>query len=89
MKIRMVVMCEWEPGTKKHAKNVADLRRFGVIVFEGQSECDSFIINESVMLNPDKTIKMAIPMERTGIKRDSLFRFRDAPAIPAKFFYIG
>jgi len=62
MNIRMIVMCEWEPGLKKHAKNVADLRRLGVIVFEGQSECDSFIINESVILNPDKTIKMALPM---------------------------
>ena len=62
MNIRMVVMCEWEPGSKKHAKNVADLRRLGVIVFEGQSECDSFIINESVILNPDKTINMAVPM---------------------------
>lgn len=62
MKIRMVVMCEWEKGSKKHAKNVADLRRFGVIVFEGQSECDSFIINESVLLNPDKVIKMAQPI---------------------------
>jgi len=62
MKIRMVVMCEWEPGFKKHAKNVADLRRFGVIVFEGQSECDSFIINESILLNPNKVIKMAEPM---------------------------
>ncbi len=62
MKIRMVVMCEWEPGFKKHAKNVADLRRFGVIVFEGQSECDSFIINESILLNPNKVIKMAEPI---------------------------
>lgn len=60
--IRMSIMCEWEPGTKKYAKNVADLRRFGVAVFEGQSECDSFIINESVLLNPDKFIKMAQPM---------------------------
>jgi hypothetical protein len=60
--IRMTVMCEWESGTKKHAKNVADLRKFGVIVFEGQSECDSFIINESVILNPDKTVKMAEPI---------------------------
>jgi hypothetical protein len=58
----MVVMCEWEPGFKKHAKNVADLRRFGVIVFEGQSECDSFIINESILLNPNKVIKMAEPI---------------------------
>ena len=69
MKIRMVVMCEWEPGFKKHAKNVADLRRFGVIVFEGQSECDSFIINESILLNPNKVIKMA---ERILIPFDNL-----------------
>jgi hypothetical protein len=62
MKIRMVVMCEWETGSKKHAKNVSDLRKFGVIVFEGQSECDSFIINESVILNPNKVIKMAEPI---------------------------
>ena len=60
--IRMSIMCEWEPGTKKYAKNVADLRRFGVNVFEGQSECDSFIICERVLLNPDKFIKMAEPM---------------------------
>jgi hypothetical protein len=63
MKIRMVVMCEWETGSKKHAKNVSDLRKFGVIVFEGQSECDSFIINESVILNPNKVIKMAEPIK--------------------------
>lgn len=62
MKIRMVIMCEWEKGSKKHAKNVADLRRFGVIVCEGHSQCDSFIINESVLLNPIKSIQMAEPM---------------------------
>jgi hypothetical protein len=60
--IRMVIMCEWEKGSKKHAKNVKDLRTRGVIVFEGQSECDSFIINESVLLNPNKVIKMAEPI---------------------------
>jgi hypothetical protein len=62
MEIRMVIMCEWQPNTKKHSKNVKDLREHGVIVFEGQSACDSFIINESVILNPNKTVKMAIPM---------------------------
>ena len=59
--IRMIIMCEWEKGSKKHAKNVKDLRTRGVIVFEGQSECDSFIINESVILNPHKLIQMADP----------------------------
>jgi hypothetical protein len=62
MNYRMIVMCEWEKGSKKYAKNVSDLRKFGVIVFEGQSECDSFIINESIILNPNKVIKMAEPI---------------------------
>lgn len=62
LEIRMVIMCEWEPNSKKHSKNVKDLRDRGVIVFEGQSACDSFIINESVILNPNKIVKMAEPI---------------------------
>jgi hypothetical protein len=59
--IRMTIMCEWKPNDKKKSKNVRDLRNAGIIVFEGQSQCDSFIINESVRLNPNKTIQMAEP----------------------------
>jgi hypothetical protein len=61
MDIRMVIMCEWNKGDKAYAKNVKDLVSRGIYVLEGQSECESFIINESVILNPDKVVKMAEP----------------------------
>jgi hypothetical protein len=63
MGIRMVIMCEWQKDLKQHSKNVRDLREHGVIVFEGQSACDSFIINESVILNPNKVVRMATAIE--------------------------
>jgi len=59
---KMVIMCEWEPGSKKHAKDVKLIRDLGIYVFEGQSQCDSFIIDESVRLNAEKKVKMALPI---------------------------
>jgi len=60
--IKMVIMCEWEPGSKKHAKDVKLIRGLGIYVFEGQSQCESFIIDESIRLNVEKKVKMALPL---------------------------
>lgn len=62
IKCSMVIMGEWNPGFKKHAKDVKYLRDMGIAVFEGQSQCDSFIIDESIRLNIDKKIMMATPI---------------------------
>ena len=62
IKCSMVIMAEWAPGFKKHATDVKYLRDMGSAVFEGQSQCDSFIIDESIRLNIDKKIMMATPM---------------------------
>jgi hypothetical protein len=59
---KMVIMCEWDPGSKKHAKDVKLIRSLGIYVFEGQSQCDSCIIDESVRLNAEKTVKMSLPI---------------------------
>ena len=55
-------MCEWEPGSKKHAKDVKLIRGLGIFVYEGQSQCESFIIDESIRLNVEKKVKMALPL---------------------------
>lgn len=60
--IKMAIMCEWAPGSKKHAKDVKLIRGLGIFVFEGQSQCESFIINESIRLNVEKKVKMALPI---------------------------
>jgi hypothetical protein len=62
LNIKMVIMCEWEPGSKKHAKDVKLIRELGIFVFEGQSQCESFIIDESIRLNVEKLVKMALPL---------------------------
>ena len=62
MNIKMIVMAEWEQNSKKYARNVKNLRKIGVIVFEGISECESFIINESIRLQTNTEIKMSVPM---------------------------
>ena len=59
---KMAIMCEWKPGYKKYHKEVSLLRNMGIYVFEGQSQCDSFIIDESIRLNVCKTILMAKPI---------------------------
>ncbi len=60
--IQMSVCCEWSAGNKKYKKLVKQLRDDNIWVFEGQSEVDSFIINEGVTLNKNKEIKMARPL---------------------------
>lgn len=62
MAIKMVIMAEWQPKSKKHSRSVKKLRDIGVIVYEGVSECESFIMNEHIRLNADKDIRMSIPM---------------------------
>lgn len=58
---KMIIMAEWAPGSKKHAKDVSLLRGMGIAVFEGQSQCESFIIDESIRLSVNKVVKMAVP----------------------------
>lgn len=60
--IKMVIMAEWDVNSKKHAKDVKLIRNLGIAVFEGQSECDSFIIDESIRLNTTKSVKMSTPI---------------------------
>jgi len=63
--IRMIVLGEWDKKDKigkKLTKQVSDLRKNGIVVYEGPSKCDSFIINEGVKLNPNKDIKMSAPI---------------------------
>lgn len=57
----MAIMAEWKPNEKQYSKNVKYLRGMGIAVFEGQSECESFIIDESIRLSTTKEIKMAEP----------------------------
>ena len=59
---KMVIMCEWESGSKKHAKDVKLIRGLGIYVYEGQSQCDSFIIDESIRLNVEKKVRMSLPI---------------------------
>lgn len=61
--IKMYILCEWAPNTKKFKKHVNDLRKNGVIVFEGKSSVDNFIINEGVRLDINKKIEMSVPMK--------------------------
>lgn len=61
--IKMYILCEWAPNTKKFKKHVNDLRKNGVTVFEGKSSVDNFIINEGVRLDMNKEIEMSVPMK--------------------------
>ena len=61
--IQMSVCCEWNPDLKKFKKLVNQMKDAGIWVFEGQSQVDSFIINEGIRLNTNKEIQMADPMK--------------------------